>query len=197
MDTAVAPLTGRSLFEALRDRVQWNLAPEELVRQAAARGEGVLTNEGALAVQTGTYTGRSPKDKFTVRRPPSEENVHWDGRFNQPFAPDRAAALVDRFLQAGRAMPRLYGFQGFIGRGEDRLPVALITEYAWHSLMGRHMYVRPTPEELAVHRPEFTLLYLPSLQADPERDGTRSEAVILCDLEQKVGVIGGTRYGGE
>src|SRR4051794_39970703 len=111
MDPAVASLTGFSLYESLRDRAAWNLAPEELVRQALAREEGVLTRDGALAVSTGAYTGRSPRDKFTVRRPPSETNVDW-GAFNQPFPPDRAETLALRFLEAGRRLPRLYGFQG-------------------------------------------------------------------------------------
>jgi phosphoenolpyruvate carboxykinase (ATP) len=190
-------LTGPELYEALRDRARWNLSVEELVREAAANGEGTLTRDGALAVATGAYTGRSPRDKFTVRRPPSEANVDWSSKFNHPFDPDRAESLTDRFLEHARSRRRLYGFQGFIGRGSRRVPVALITELAWHSLMGRHMYVRPTPEELATHRPDFTLLYLPSFSAEPGRDGTASETVILCDLERSLGLIGGTQYGGE
>jgi phosphoenolpyruvate carboxykinase (ATP) len=192
-----APFTGLSLYEALRSRVRWNLSPEELVREAATHGEGLVTNAGALSVMTGKYTGRSPRDKFTVRRPPSEEHVDWSSKFNHPLDPERAEALTARFAREAAALPRLYGFQGFIGRGKHQIPVALISETAWHSLMAHHMYVRPTPAELAAHRPEFTLLYTPSLTADPVRDGTQSETVILCDLERKVGVIGGTQYGGE
>jgi len=192
-----APYTARSLYEALRPRAEWNLPQEELVRRAVAGGEGVLTPEGALRVLTGEYTGRSPKDKFTVRRAPSADHVDWDSKFNHPLDPERAEALVTRFASQAAELPRLYGFQGFIGRGKSQIPVALISEYAWHSLMGRHMYVRPTPAELAVHEPEYTLLYTPSLMADPARDGTASDVVILCDLERKLGVIGGTQYGGE
>src|SRR5690606_27879138 len=125
------------------------------------------------------------RDKYTVRRSPSEEHVDWTAAANQPLEPEAAEAMVDRFVAGARRLPRLYGFRGYIGRGPLRIPVSLISEYAWHSLMGRHMYVRPTPEEAAALRPEFTLLYLPSQAAQPERDGVRSETAIVCDLERQ------------
>jgi phosphoenolpyruvate carboxykinase (ATP) len=192
-----APFTGESLYEALRPRAQWNLSTQELVRQAVAHGEGVLTEDGALRVMTGKYTGRSPKDKFTVRRAPSAENIDWSSKFNNQLDPENAEAVVNRFVRGAQELPRLYGLQAFIGRREHRVPVALITEYAWHSLMGRHMYVLPTQEELADHHPQFTLLYTPSTFSNPAEDGTASEVVVLCDLERNLGIIGGTQYGGE
>src|SRR5262249_39171698 len=91
----------------------------------------------------------------------------------------------------------LFGFRGYVGRGAHRVPIAVITQYAWHSLMARHMFVRPVDAPDVPQTSEFTLLYLPDYASDPARDGTRSEAVILCDLENKAGVIGGTQYGGE
>jgi len=197
MTIETTPLTGEALYDTLRPRARWNLPPEELLREAVAHAEGVETEAGALSVMTGAFTGRSPADKFTVRRAPSEAHVDWQSKFNLPIEPERAEPLVARFVEEAARMPRLYGFQGYIGRGPHRVPVALITEKAWHSLMGRHMYVRPTAEELLHHRPEFTLLYTPSLTADPTRDGTRSETAIVCDFERRLGVIGGTEYGGE
>lgn len=193
----VREIDGASLWAALRRNVEWNLSVEKLVEIAVARGEGVLSDTGALAVQTGRYTGRSPADKFTVRRPPSAEQIDWSSRFNLPIAPEAAARIVERFVQSAAAAPRLYGFQGFIGQGPRRLPVALIAEKAWHALMARHMYVRPAKEEPPEDPPGFTLLYLPSVRCDPERDGTASETVVLCDIERRLGVIGGTSYGGE
>ena len=186
------PLTGETLFTALREQTRWNLPVETLVREAVSHGEGVLTREGALSVMTGQYTGRSPKDKYTVRRAPSAEHVDWTSSFNHPYEADAADATVAKYLEHARTLPRLYGFQGYIGRGDHRVPVALVTELAWHALMGHHMYVRPTPEELRSHQPEFTLLYTPSVPT-----GGEGSALILCDLERKVGVIGGTQYGGE
>lgn len=195
--TKSTQLTGPGLFRELHACTGWNLPVEELVRQALLGGEGVLTRDGALAVDTGLYTGRSPRDKFTVRREPSASQIDWGSRFNLPFAPESADRLAARFVDSARALPALYGFRGSIGRGSHRLPVALIAEKAWHALMGRHMYVRPEPGEPDASEPEFTLLYLPGLRCNPERDGTASEAVILCDIERRFGLIGGTAYGGE
>src|SRR5688500_14483983 len=90
-------LTGPALYGLLCPRARWNLPPEELVREAVAHGEGVLTREGALSVSTGKYTGRSPKDKLTVRRPPSEAHIDWSSSFNCPLDPPRAETLVARF----------------------------------------------------------------------------------------------------
>lgn len=198
LDTlTLKPWTGSAIFDELQPRARWNLTVDELVREAVSNGEGSLTATGALRVMTGEYTGRSPEDKFTVRRAPSDANIDWASDFNNPVSPDTAERVVRRFVDGARALPRLYGFQGFIGRGRQQIPVALITELAWHALMGRHIYVRPSAEQLVSHRPEFTLLYTPSLKADPVRDGTPGDTVILCDLERRVGVIGGTQYGGE
>jgi phosphoenolpyruvate carboxykinase (ATP) len=186
-----------ALYRALRPHVRWDLSEEELVREAVANGEGSLTEHGALSVMTGQFTGRSPLDKYTVRREPSAEHIDWTSRFNHSLAPEQAEALTSRFVEGATSLPRLYGFRGYVGRGAHQVPIALITETAWHSLMGRHMLVRPDSENPPPEEPEFTLLYTPSQCARPESDGTRSETVILCDLERHVGVIGGTRYGGE
>src|SRR5262245_24787124 len=83
--------TGAGVYELLSPFARWNLPEEELSREAVTGGEGVLTPDGALAVRTGRYTGRSPKDKFTVRRPPSEAHIDWSGDFNRPFPPERVA----------------------------------------------------------------------------------------------------------
>jgi phosphoenolpyruvate carboxykinase (ATP) len=186
-----------SLFQTLKSHVRWDLSEEDLVREAIANGEGTQTQHGALAVMTGQFTGRSPSDKFTVRRQPSAEHIDWTSRFNHPLEPDQGESLTARFVEGANSLPRLYGFRGYVGRGAHQAPIALITEYAWHSLMGRHMFVRPDAENPAPEEPEFTLLYTPSQVARPETDGTRSETVILCDLERRIGVIGGTQYGGE
>lgn len=191
------PITGNDLFERLRPHARWNLDAESLLREAVSRGEGALTSAGALRVMTGEYHGRSPKDKYTVRRSPSEAYLDWGSPFNHAVDPAVGEALAHRFARHAEGLPALYGLQAYVGRGAHRLPIALITERAWHCLMGRHMFLPATPQEAATHVPEFTLLYTPSYPVDPERDGVRSEVAILCDLERALGVIGGTEYGGE
>jgi phosphoenolpyruvate carboxykinase (ATP) len=216
-------LTGDALRAQLAERIRWNLLIPELVEAALQGGEGLLTEDGALCVRTGKFTGRSPADKFTVRRPESEAQIDWSSRFNQPLAPERADALAERMLDYAAGLPRLYGFRGLVGRGPHRVPVALVTEYAWHSLMARQMFVAGeewesgrvgewengrvgdpaqsshSPIPPLSHSPTlpFTLLYTPGFHAEPGRDGTRSEAVIVCDLERRLGLIAGTQYGGE
>jgi phosphoenolpyruvate carboxykinase (ATP) len=174
----------------------WNAAPAVLAEQALSRGEGKLSDQGALAFETGKYTGRSPKDRFIVREPSCEEEIDW-GEVNQPFDPDRFNALYDRVVEHLRG--REVWVQDAFG-GTDpalRLPIRVVCERAYHALFARQLFVRPTPEELAVHRPEFTVIAAPGFQAVPERDGTRSEVFILLNFARRIVLIGGTQYAGE
>src|SRR5687768_10672309 len=98
-----------TLFHTLQPRVRWDLSEEELVREAVANGEGTLTQQGALAVMTGQFTGRSPSDKYAVRREPSAANLDWSSRFNHSLEPEQGEALTSRFVQGASALPRLYG----------------------------------------------------------------------------------------
>jgi phosphoenolpyruvate carboxykinase (ATP) len=189
-----APPTGPELYRRLHERVRWNLPVEALVRAAVDRGEGVLSPEGALCVDTRPFTGRSPADKYTVRRPPSEARIDWESRFNQPMSPEKAEQLALRFLTAAERCGTLHGFRGYVGRGTHRRPIAVVTELAWHSLMARHLFVRPEPGEPLPEDPHTVLLFFPSCRPEP---GDGGDAVIVCDLENRLGLIGGTSYGGE
>ncbi|MDR3636109.1 MAG: phosphoenolpyruvate carboxykinase (ATP) [Isosphaeraceae bacterium] len=177
-------------------KTHWNEAQALLAEHAIKRGEGSLSDQGALVFETGKYTGRSPKDKFIVREPSSEAHVDW-GDVNQPFDASRFDALYDRVLAHlhGR---EVWVQDAFAGTDPDhRLPIRVVCERAYHALFSRQLFVRPAPEELAQHRPEFTIIAVPDFQAVPERDGTRSEVFILLHLARKVVLIGGTQYAGE
>src|SRR4051794_11992502 len=177
-------------------REHWNPSPAVLAEQALMRGEGSLSDQGALVFATGKYTGRSPKDKFIVREPSCEAEVDW-GEVNQPFAPEAFDALYERVL--AHLQGREVWVQDVFG-GTDpvhRLPIRVICERAYHSLFARQLFVRPTAEELAGHRPEFTVIAVPDFHAEPARDGTRSEVFILIHLAKKLILIGGTQYAGE
>jgi phosphoenolpyruvate carboxykinase (ATP) len=177
-------------------RQHWNPSQAVLAEHALARGEGSLSDLGALVFATGKYTGRSPKDKFIVREPSCEAEVDW-GEVNQPFAPEAFDALYERVL--AHLQGREVWVQDVFG-GTDpvhRLPIRVICERAYHSLFARQLFVRPTAEELAGHRPEFTVIAVPDFHAEPARDGTRSEVFILLNFARKVVLIGGTRYAGE
>ncbi len=174
----------------------WNDSQAVLVEHAVTRGEGRLTRRGALVFQTGKYTGRSPKDKFIVREPSCEAHVDW-GAVNQPFEPakfDALEARVRAYLQ-GREVWVQDAFGGT--DPTHQLPIRVVCERAYHALFAHQLFVPPEPSELDAHRPEFTILAVPGFQAEPERDGTRSEVFILLNLTKRLILIGGTQYAGE
>jgi phosphoenolpyruvate carboxykinase (ATP) len=176
--------------------VHWNLTAPSLYEEAVRRGEAKIAGFGPISVATGEYTGRSPKDKFIVREPSSQEHVWW-GDINQPFDPDHFDAL---HVRVADYLSERELFVQDLNVGADpryRMPLRVVGERAWHSLFARVMFIRPPYEELADHVPSFTVLHAPSMQAVPERDGTRSRTFIVVNIQKGLILIGGTEYGGE
>ena len=166
-----------------------------LYEEAIRRGEGRIAEGGALVVETGQHTGRSAKDKFTVRDAETEDKVWWET--NASITSDQFAALLDDF-RAHMAHREVFVQDLFGGADLDhRLPVRVFTELAWHSLFIRHLLRRPEANELDGFAPEFTIINLPSFKADPARHGCRSETVIAVDFARRMVLIGGTSYAGE
>jgi phosphoenolpyruvate carboxykinase (ATP) len=174
----------------------WNLDTPHLVEAALKRGEGALAANGALVVRTGQYTGRSVKDKFIVRDGLTENTVDW-GTVNQPMD----AAKFDGLY--AKAMKHLEGKDLFVQdlqAGADpahTINVRAITEFAWHSLFGRTMLLRPATSHLDTAKPNWTILFVPSFTADPAADGTASPTVIAVNFSRRIVLIGGTEYAGE
>ncbi len=176
--------------------IYWNLPTPELYEQAILRHEGMLAHMGPLVVRTGHHTGRSADDKFTVEEPGSSEHIWW-GSINKPITEARFDALHHR-LASYLQMKDVYVQDCFVGADKDhRMPVRVITEYAWHSLFARNMFIQARPEELAHHVPEFTVINSPRFHAVPSMDGTNSETFILVNFAKKLVLIGGTSYAGE
>ena len=174
-----------------------NLGTSVLVEHALKKGEGKLTKDGALLVDTGKFTGRSVKDKFVVRDAITESTVNW-GPINQPMAAEQWDNLKVDFLAALKDQGELYVADLFGGsQPEYRVNVRVITQMAWHSLFIRTLLVRPSAEELASFVPEYTIINLPSFKADPTRHGCRSDTVIAVNLSEKLILIGNTEYSGE
>ena len=176
--------------------VHANLSVAELVETSLKRGEGHLAANGALVAVTGARTGRSPKDKFTVDDAVTHEVVDW-GKVNKPFAPAKFDALLERVLEhlKGREL-----FAQDLYCGADpayQLPIRVTSEYAWHALFVRDLFVRPEASALANHKPEFYVVAAPEFEAVPERDGTNSKTFILVDFTRRIVLIGGTKYAGE
>lgn len=176
--------------------VGWNLDAPALYEHAVRRREGWITEGGPLLVHTGQFTGRSPQDKFIVREPSSEQHIWW-ATYNRPIEPANFDHLHRR-LQAYLQGKDLFVQDVFVGADPRyRKHVRVITEYAWHSLFSRIMFIVPDDEALASHTPEFTIINTPRFQAIPEEDTTRTEVYILMNLAKKLVLIGGTEYGGE
>lgn len=174
-----------------------NLPVPALVERAVAGGEGLLVPSGALAVWTGKYTGRSPKDKFFVRGGKSEAEIAW-GAVNQPVESHVFDKLYQRVASYLAARETCYVVDGYAGADPRyRLRVRVVTEYAWHSLFISQLLIKPGKDELEGFEPDFKILVAPGVQADPSADGTRSECFIMVDLERMLGVVGGTQYAGE
>jgi phosphoenolpyruvate carboxykinase (ATP) len=174
-----------------------NLGTAPLVEHAIRSGEGVLSADGPLVVETGKHTGRSAKDKFFVRDAETENTVWW-GKTNVAMTPEQFAALKADFLAAMGAKDKLYVADLFGGSQADhRVNVRVVTEFAWHSLFVRTLLVRPSAAELATFAPEYTIIDLPSFCADPARHGCRSETVVAVNFTEKLILIGGTAYAGE
>lgn len=173
-----------------------NLPICQLVEMALARGEGVLTSTGSLSCTTGKYTGRSPLDRFIVDEPSVHDRIAW-GKINKQFTKENFAGLYQKVL-AYLDTKQFFIFDGFAGADEKyQLPVRVINEYAWHNIFVQQLLIRPTVEQLADHHPDFTVICTPGLKADPQTDGTNSEAFIILSFEKRVVLIGGTEYAGE
>jgi phosphoenolpyruvate carboxykinase (ATP) len=177
--------------------LHWNLNTAPLIEHAVRRGEGLLAKDGPLVVATGKHTGRSANDKFIVRDAETEETIWW-GTTNKGMTPDHFQALKADFLDALKTKPTLFVQDLFGGsQPEHRVRVRVINEFAWHNAFIRTLLVRPDAAELPGFVPEYTIIDLPSFQADPERHGTRSETVVAVNFSEKLILIGGTQYAGE
>ncbi|MBN8500292.1 MAG: phosphoenolpyruvate carboxykinase [Sphingomonadales bacterium] len=176
--------------------VHANLGTAQLVEHAVKNGEGVLSKDGPLVVETGKHTGRSAKDKYIVRDAETENTVWWDN--SNAMSPEHFAALKADFLAALAQKDALYVADLFGGsQPEHRVNVRVINELAWHNLFVRTLLVRPAATELADFAPEYTIIDLPSFRADPVRHGCRSETVVAVNYSERMILIGGTKYAGE
>lgn len=193
----IANMTNKLDLLLQKPYVHHQLSVAELVEKVLQRNEGRLTHTGAVAVTTGKYTGRSPKDKYIVEEPSTKQTIDW-GTVNQPMSPETFEKLYDKVLDYLMKQDELFVFKGFAGADPKyRLPIQVVNEFAWHNLFVHQLFIRPSAEELAAHEPQFTVICAPNFKADPKVDGTRSEAFIIISFERRTVLIGGTEYAGE
>ncbi len=183
-------------LENLGAKIFRNLPVSKLVEQSLKNEGAELTDTGALSINTGKYTGRSPQDRFVVHTPDVAEQIDW-GKVNVSFDNEKFDKLYKKITEYIKDK-QLFVFDGFVGADkEHRLAVRVINEFASHNMFVQQLFIKPTEEELKSFVPGFTIISAPDCLAVPEEDGTNSEAYVILNFEKKVVIIGGTRYCGE
>ncbi len=176
--------------------VHANLTAPALVAESIRRGEGTLSADGALLVQTGVHTGRSAQDKYVVDELSTTADIWW-GNVNKKLPPDRFAVLTAR-VQAYLQGQDLFVQDLYAGADPaHRIRVRVVTTQAWSALFARNMFIRPAEAELAGFEPDYVILHAPQFHADPAIDGVRSSTAVALSFEKRQIVICGTEYAGE
>ena len=178
------------------DNVFWNLTPADLVEETIVKGMGQLSDVGALSVDTGEFTGRSPKDRFIVEDEITKDAVWW-GDINIKFSPEKFDKLYDR-MAAYLSNRDIYVRDAAIcDHDKYRMRLRVVTELPWSNLFAHNMFQRLTKEEVIKNDPEWTLVCAPEFRAIPEIDGTRQHNFAILNFTRKMIIVGGTAYTGE
>ncbi|WP_123052879.1 phosphoenolpyruvate carboxykinase (ATP) [Clostridium sp. JN-1] len=173
-----------------------NLSVSELVELSIKRGEGKLSDTGALVINTGKYTGRSPKDRFIVKQKSTAHQVNW-GDVNLPISEEVFNNLYKDVIQYLKDKD-LFVFNGFVGAiKEYSLPIKVVCEYASQALFSTNLFRKLDLDEIDNFKAEFSIISAPGFKAKGKEDGINSEAFIIINFDKRIVLIGGTRYCGE
>lgn len=173
-----------------------NLSVSALVEKALSRGEGTLSDTGALVVNTGKYTGRSPDDKFIVDTPAVHDEIAW-GKINVPIEKSKYESIKAKML-AYLQNKELFVFDGFAGADPKYTQnFRIVNELASQNLFIHQLLIRPEESQLENYTPDFTVYAAPGFKCIPEVDGVHSEAAIIIDYEAREVLIAGSQYSGE
>lgn len=176
--------------------VHYQLPPEELHQEAIRLGQGVESSMGALAVNTGQFTGRSPKDRYIVKDEVTKDKVWW-GDINIPIEPEKFDKLYKK-VTAYLENKEVYARDAFACADiKYKLNIRVINEYPWSNMFAYNMFLRPNEEELENFKEDWLIINAPGFKADPEKDGTRQENFAILNFTKKIIIIGGTGYTGE
>ena len=197
-DTGVQkPTADLSKLGLSATKANWNTSRDALIQRTFDLNLGTLNDSGALCINTGEFTGRSPKDKFTVKDALTENAVDWNN-INQPYSPENFDKLQAKVVAHLDQQNEIFVRDVFACADVDyRLSIRVITETPWASLFADNMFIRPTEEQLASFEPQWTILCAPSFMANPAEDGTRQHNFSIINFTKKIILIGGSGYTGE
>lgn len=178
------------------EKVYRNVTSSKLIEEAIKREEGVLSDKGALVINTGKYTGRSPKDRFIVTSKDVLDKINW-GDINLPIEEEKFNRLYNQVIEYLNSKD-LFVFDGFAGAlKEQRVSFRVVCEKASQAMFANNLLIRGTREELQNYKAEFTIISAPDFKAKGSLDGINSEAFVIINFEKKIILIGGTGYCGE
>ena len=178
--------------------VYWNRSTSALYENAIRQSEAQIGHLGPLVVRMGQHTGRAAKDKYIVEDALSSDEIWW-GKINVKYPLERFQSIQRRMCSYLRGK-KVFVQDCYAGADERyRLPVRIVTEFAWHSLFARNMFIQQPRDAQSFRnfKPGFTVLQCPNFHADPDEDHTRSGTFVALNLAEKLILIGGTAYGGE
>lgn len=177
-------------------KVHYQLTPEKLHQATLEKNQGVEVDSGALAINTGEFTGRAPKDRFIVMDEITKEDVWW-GDINKPFDSEKFDLLYDKVIDYLNGK-ELYARDGYVCADDNyRLNIRVVNEYPWSNLFCYNMFLRPEESELENFSADWKIVNAPGFHANPEIDGTRSHNFAILNFKKKIALIGGTGYTGE
>lgn len=181
----------------LSKKPHYQLSPDELIRHTLKMGEGALSDTAALIINTGDFTGRSPKDRFIVRDSITADNVDWNN-FNIPISIDHFKKIYERMVEYLESIPQLY-IRDCLACADPRFSVKLrvINEKPWGNLFAYNMFIRPSENELENFSPDWHVMAAPGLALDPLECGTRQKNAAVISFKHKMILIAGTGYTGE
>nr|WP_172658145.1 phosphoenolpyruvate carboxykinase (ATP) [Campylobacter geochelonis] len=177
--------------------VYYNLSYDELFEHEVKNNEGKVSSNGTFMVDTGIFTGRSPKDKYFVKQDPSEKYIAW-GKINQPISKE----LFEKLLQKAKNQlsgKNIYIQDAFCGSSDaSKRSIRFVTEVAWQAHFVKNMFIRPSQSDLATFHPEFVVYNAcKCVNENCKKDGLHSDVFVIFNIEENIAVIGGTWYGGE
>ncbi|CAM1342346.1 phosphoenolpyruvate carboxykinase (ATP) [Tenacibaculum aestuarii] len=193
LDTKTISLDNLGIKDAT---VRYQLTSDELHDITIEKGQGKESSFGAIAVNTGEFTGRSPMDRFIVKDDITKDEVWW-GNINIPFDSEKFDKLYDKVTNY-LSNKEVFVRDSYACADEDyKLNIRVVNEYPWSNMFAYNMFLRPTAEELKTFSPEWTVINAPGFMADPEVDGTRQHNFAILNFGKKIALIGGTGYTGE